>query len=97
MILKFYNNFSIININKFIYMFKLVFETVKMLVNAKAALWFVNVDKNTVLQKALKNAAQNCGEMFLYKNWKRGLISNFKNFFKSAKFNRTLRKENKYL
>lgn len=73
----------LINLFKFIYMFRAGLFAVEGTIRGKGPIWFVNLDKSSSL--LVKYPAQYCGEYWVINNWIRGMVSNYRIICKSVR------------
>ena len=74
---------QLINLFKFIYMFRAGLFTVELIIKSKSPIWFVNLDKSASI--LVQYPARNCGEYWVCKNWIRGMVSNYKVIWNSLR------------
>ena len=73
----------LINLFKFMYMFRAGLFVIQHVVRKRGPVWFINMDPSA--QGIIKSASLLCGEYWVNKDWVHGLISNFKRISKAGK------------
>lgn len=73
----------LINMFKFVYMFRGGLFIIQALVRRRSPIWFVNLDQSS--QSIIKSSAQECGEYWVNENWIHGLLTNFHRITKAAR------------
>ena len=73
----------LINLFKFMYMFRGGLFVIQHVVRKRAPIWFINMDPTA--QGIIKSASQLCGEYWVNKDWVHGLISNFTRISRAGK------------
>jgi len=73
----------LINMFKFVYMFRGGLFIIQALVRRRSPIWFVNLDQSS--QSIIKSAAKECGEYWINENWIHGLLTNFHRITKAAR------------
>ena len=77
----------LINMFKFMYMFRGGLFIMQALIRRRSPIWFINLDQSS--QSIIKSAALECGEYWVNDNWINGLLTNFRRITKAAR--RTLK------
>lgn len=73
----------LINMFKFMYMFRAGLFVIQHVVRKRGPIWFINMEASS--QGIIKSASLLCGEYWVNKDWVHGLISNFKRISKAGK------------
>lgn len=73
----------LINLFKFMYMFRAGLFVIQHVVRKRGPVWFINMDPSA--QGIIKSASLLCGEYWVNKDWVHGLISNFRRISKAGK------------
>jgi len=81
MIYGFRKELLIINLFKFVTMFRLGFDIISHAVNKKNPIWFINLDPS--FDRYTRFAAEKCGEFSSTVYWIKGMLSNFSEIAKS--------------
>lgn len=71
----------IINLFKFVYMFKVGFNSLEHIIRFFGPIWFINLDSFS--DRYVRTPAQDCGEMWVTKFWINGMVSNYASVFNS--------------
>lgn len=73
----------LINMFKFVYMFRGGLFIIQALVRRRSPIWFVNLDQSS--QSIIQSAAKECGEYWINENWIHGLLTNFHRITRAAR------------
>lgn len=73
----------LIDMFKFIYMFRGGLFIIQALIRRRSPIWFVNLDQSS--QSIIKSAAKECGEYWINQHWINGLLTNFRRITKAAR------------
>ena len=73
----------LINLFKFMYMFRAGLFVIQHVVRKRGPVWFINMDASA--HGIIKSASLLCGEYWVNKDWVHGLISNFRRISKAGK------------
>ena len=73
----------LIDMFKFMYMFRGGLFVIQALIRRRSPIWFVNLDQSS--QSIIKSAAKECGEYWINQNWINGLLTNFHRITKAAR------------
>ena len=73
----------LINMFKFMYMFRGGLFIIQALIRRRSPIWFINLDQSS--QSIIKSAATECGEYWINNNWINGLLTNFRRITQSAR------------
>lgn len=65
----------LIDLFKFVYMFRAGYYALEIAIRGRNPVWFINLDKTSSL--LVKFPALECGEFWVVENWIRGMISNY--------------------
>lgn len=73
----------LINMFKFMYMFRGGLFILQALIRRRSPIWFINLEQSS--QSIIKSAALECGEYWVNNNWINGLLTNFRRITQSAR------------